>query len=68
MMLVIRWLRSFGRFWYDFVVGEDWVVAATVASALFAVWLLHRANVSAWWMLPAAAVAVAGLSLRRTMR
>jgi hypothetical protein len=27
-------LRGFGRFWYDFVVGDDWKIAAAVAAAL----------------------------------
>ena len=26
-----RWLRSFGGFWYDFVIGDDWRGAAVVA-------------------------------------
>jgi hypothetical protein len=27
-------LRSFGRFWYDFIVGDDWKIAAGVVLAL----------------------------------
>jgi hypothetical protein len=27
-------LRSFGRFWYDFVVGDDWKIAVGVVLAL----------------------------------
>jgi hypothetical protein len=27
-------LRSFVRFWYDFIVGEDWRIAAGVVVAL----------------------------------
>lgn len=27
-------LRSFGRFWYDFVIGDDWKIAAGVVAAL----------------------------------
>jgi hypothetical protein len=64
--LVWRWLKGFGRFWYGFIVGDDWTVAATVAVALAATWLLHTAGVAAWWLPPAAAVAAVGLSLRRT--
>ena len=29
-----RWLRSFGAFWYDFVIGDDWRGAAVVVLAL----------------------------------
>jgi hypothetical protein len=66
--LVLRWLTGFGRFWYGFVIGDDWTVAATVAGALVATWLLQETGVAAWWLLPAAAAGVVGLSLRRTGR
>ena len=29
-------LRSFGRFWYDFIVGDDWRIAAGVTAVLAA--------------------------------
>ena len=47
-----RWLRSFGAFWYDFIVGDDWRGAAAVALALAATALLvHVAGVNAWWLM-----------------
>jgi hypothetical protein len=27
-------LRSFGRFWFDFIIGDDWKIAAAVVMAL----------------------------------
>jgi hypothetical protein len=61
-----RWLRSFGAFWYDFIIGDDWRGAAVVAAALAATALLvHVASVNAWWLLPVAAIAALGWSLRR---
>jgi hypothetical protein len=63
--MVLRWLTGFGRFWYGFIIGDDWTVAATVAMALLVTWLLHLAAVAAWWLPPLAAVAVIGVSLRR---
>ncbi|KOG59830.1 MULTISPECIES: hypothetical protein [Streptomyces] len=27
-------LKSFGRFWYDFIVGDDWKIAVAVVLAL----------------------------------
>jgi hypothetical protein len=30
----MRFLRSFGQFWYDFIVGDDWKIAAGVVVAL----------------------------------
>jgi uncharacterized membrane protein AbrB (regulator of aidB expression) len=64
-MIVVRWIRAFVDFWIDFVVGDDWTVAATVVVALLATWGLTRAGVPAWWLLPAAAVGSIAVSLRR---
>ena len=64
-----RWLRSFGAFWYDFIIGDDWRGAAVVAVALAATALLvHVASVNAWWLLPAAVVLLLVASLRRATR
>ena len=61
-----RWLRSFGAFWYDFIVGDDWRGAVAVALALAATALLvHVAGVNAWWLMPVCVVAALGWSLRR---
>jgi hypothetical protein len=58
-------LRRFGRFWWDFVVGDDWRIAAAVVVALAASAALAASEVPAWWVLPAAVAAVLYLSLRR---
>jgi len=63
---VSRWLRWFGAFWYDFVVGDDWRGAAAVALALAATALLVQvAGVNAWWLMPICVIAALGWSLRR---
>jgi len=63
---MIRWLRSFGAFWSDFIVGDDWRGAGGVALALAATALLvHVAGVNAWWLMPACVIAALGWSLRR---
>ena len=64
----MSWLRAFGRFWWDFIVGDDWLVAATVGVGLALTGLLTGFGVDAWWLLPVVvAVALAG-SLRRATR
>ncbi|MFI1093328.1 hypothetical protein [Streptomyces sp. NPDC020917] len=64
----MKWIRSFLLFWYDFVVGDDWRVAAGVAVALGATAaLVHAAGLNAWWLLPVAVVVLLGLSLRRAV-
>ena len=64
----MRYLRSFGRFWWNFVVGDDWRVAVGVAIALGLTAVLTHAGVNAWWLLPAAIVLVLGFSVRRAAR
>jgi hypothetical protein len=64
----MRYLRSFGRFWWNFIVGDDWHVAAGVAVALGVTYLLTHNGVNAWWLLPASVALVLTESLRRTVR
>lgn len=63
-----RWLRGFGAFWWDFIVGDDWRVAAGVIAALAATAGLAAAGVPAWWFLPAAVLLLLAVSVRRGMR
>jgi hypothetical protein len=60
-------LRAFGAFWYDFVIGDDWVVAAGVVAGLLATWGLHSAGVTAWWVLPVVLVVLLPVSLARAV-
>ncbi|MGH3259203.1 MAG: hypothetical protein ACRDOU_28020 [Streptosporangiaceae bacterium] len=63
---MLRALKSFGAFWYDFVIGDDWHVAVIVVVALGLTALLTRAaHVSAWWLVPLAAFAALAWSLHR---
>ena len=61
-------LRSFGRFWWDFVVGDDLRVAAGLAGAIALTWLLEHNGVSAWWLLPVAVGLVLTESVWRESR
>ncbi len=61
----MRDLRSFGRFWWNFIVGDDWRVAAGVALALGLTAILTHSDVNAWWLLPAAVALVLAMSVRR---
>jgi hypothetical protein len=61
-------LRAFGRFWWSFVVGDDWRVAVGIALAIGVTAVLAAADVAAWWFLPLAVAVVLGLSLLRETR
>jgi hypothetical protein len=65
---VVGGLRRFGAFWWDFIVGDDWRIAAGVIVALIITAALVRAAVPAWWLLPAAALIILTGSLLRAVR
>ncbi len=66
---MIAWLRQFGAFWYDFVVGDDWRVAVGVVVALALTYALSTAtSIPGWWVLPVAVVILLTLSLRRAIQ
>jgi hypothetical protein len=61
-------MKRFAKFWWDFVVGDDWRIAAGVVVALGATFALARTTTTAWWVLPLAVVAILALSLWRGTR
>jgi len=30
----VAFVKGFGRFWYDFIVGDDWKIAAAITTVL----------------------------------
>jgi hypothetical protein len=50
---------------WEFVVGDDWVVALGVAVALGVTALVAAAGVAAWWIMALAVPLLLALSLRR---
>ncbi|HEY4028642.1 MAG TPA: hypothetical protein VGO86_19605 [Candidatus Dormibacteraeota bacterium] len=63
--MIVRWVAGFGRFWYRFIVGDDWMIAASIAVGLVVVYALTLARISAWWLMPVIAPLVLLVSLRR---
>jgi hypothetical protein len=64
----MRRIRAFGRFWYDFVVGDDWRLALGVVVALALTWAVSSATGRGWWVLPVALVVLLPLSLVHAVR
>ena len=61
-------MRRFGHFWWDFIVGDDWRVAAGIVVAFGLTALLATTSAPAWWVLPLAVAAVLWVSLRSAAR
>jgi hypothetical protein len=64
----MKYVRNFGRFWWDFVVGDDWLAALLVAIAIGITAAVAHSHVTAWWLMPVAVLLVLWLSLRRAIR
>jgi hypothetical protein len=64
----MRFVARFGRFWWDFDVGDDWRAAAGIAVAIAVTAGLAAGGIPAWWFMPVAVAAVLWLSLRREAR
>jgi len=65
---MVRRIRAFAAFWYDFVVGDDWLIAVGVVIGLALTYLLSRAAVPAWWLMPLAVAVLLPFSLWRAAR
>lgn len=64
----MRRLRAFGRFWWNFVVGDDWRAAAGIVIAIGATAVVAAGGIDAWWLMPLAVAVILALSLRREVR
>ena len=61
-------VRAFGRFWWNFVVGDDWRAALGIVLAIGITAAIAAEGVAAWWFLPAAVAVVLAASLYREAR
>ena len=64
----MRWLSRFARFWYDFVVGDDWTVAAVVVVAVVATIVAVHVGWNGWLILPAVVAGTLAISAWRAVR
>jgi hypothetical protein len=67
-MTVWRWIRAVVLFLVDYVIGDDWTVAALIGVGLIATWGLVRAGAGGWWLLPLVVLGANIQSLRRAVR
>lgn len=64
----LSWIVGIGRFLYDFIVGDDWTMAAAVFVGLVLTAVLNVNHLAAWWLIPLTVVLMLGVSLRRASR
>jgi hypothetical protein len=66
---MIGTIRAFGAFWYDFIVGDDWVVALGVLLALAITYAVSRlTHAPVWWIVVVAVAILLPLSVFRATR
>ncbi len=58
-------VRMVALFVFDFVVGDDWKLAAGVAVGLAITALVSSSGAVAWWLLPACAATLLAVSVWR---
>jgi uncharacterized membrane protein len=65
---ILARLKGFGLFWYDFIIGDDWQIAAGVALGLALVFALSHYSTLAWIVAPIAVVLLLPWGIRRALR
>jgi hypothetical protein len=64
----MKWLEQFGKFWYDFIVGDDWRIAVGVVITITGVFVTAHHDLNWWWLLPLAVALLLGASVTHEMR
>src|SRR5215471_5789040 len=64
----MRLLRRFVRFWYDFIVGDDWRLAIGVVLTAVVVSVGTHLGTNVWWLAPLAIGAALGSSVHVAFR
>jgi hypothetical protein len=66
MRTVISFVIGVAGFFYRFIFGDDWRVAAAVLLGLVLTGLLIAQQISAWWLVPLLAIGMTWISLQRS--
>lgn len=61
-------VEAFLRFLWDFVVGDDWRIAAGVVVALAVTAAVANAGFPVWWIVPVAVILLLAASVWREAR
>jgi hypothetical protein len=64
----MKFLTTFARFWYDFIVGDDWRLAVGTVAAITIVTIAANRDINIWWALPLMVSALVALSVNMAAR
>jgi membrane protein implicated in regulation of membrane protease activity len=64
----VRYLLAFVHFVYDFVVGDDWLIAVGVVAAIALTSLIADRGLAAWWVMLLSVIVLLLGSVRRGLR
>ena len=64
----MKWLAQFGKFWYDFLIGDDWRLAVGVVITISCVFFVAHHGLNGWWLLPLAVALLLVISVTHEVR
>lgn len=64
----MKWLAHFGKFWYDFLIGDDWRLAVGVVITISSVFFVAHHGVNGWWLLPIGVALILVISVTHEVR
>jgi uncharacterized membrane protein len=65
---LVQFLKSFGAFWYDFIIGDDWRIAAGIVISFIFTHAIGSSLAFGWYIIPFATVTLISYSLARVVR
>ena len=64
----MRYMIALLRFWYDFIIGDDWRLAVGVVATIIVVFVAAHNGVDSWWLLPVAVATLLTVSVSHATR